>query len=108
MELLLPGNLPMRLCDSETTNGLTVLLFCDVHIDIGATLNLLQCLCVICGYVDTDMLLAQYNQLRLAPSIFLECTSVYCYMYVCQDQHLIDKLAGNIKHLFKTGNYSNI
>ena len=36
-------------CQSETTDGLTVLLFCDIYIDIGATLNLLQCLCVICG-----------------------------------------------------------
>ena len=42
----------MCLCaESETTDGLIVLLFCDVHIDIHvcATLNLLQCLCVICG-----------------------------------------------------------
>ena len=39
--LLLPGNLPTHLCESETTDGLTVLLFCDVHINIGATLNLL-------------------------------------------------------------------
>ena len=31
-QLLLPGNLPTRLCESEMTNGLTVLLFCDVHI----------------------------------------------------------------------------
>ena len=37
------------LCESESTNGLTVLLFCDVHVDIGAILNLLQCLCVIYG-----------------------------------------------------------
>ena len=36
-------------CKEETTDGLTVLLFCDVHIDIGATLNLLRCLHVICG-----------------------------------------------------------
>ena len=28
---------------------LTVLLFCDVHIGIGTTLSLLQCLRVICG-----------------------------------------------------------
>ena len=34
----------MRQCESETTDGLTVLLFCDVHIDMGTTLN---CLCVI-------------------------------------------------------------
>ena len=35
-----------------------VLLFCDVHIDKGATLNSLQCLHVICGYraVQTQML----------------------------------------------------
>ena len=43
---LLPGNLPMRLCESETTDGLTVLLFCDIHINKGATLN---CLRVVCG-----------------------------------------------------------
>ena len=46
-----PSNLPMHLCESEMTNGLTVsiLLFCDVHIDIGATLSLLHCLRVICA-----------------------------------------------------------
>ena len=48
MELLLPGNLPTCLWESETTNGLTVLLFHDVHINIGATLNILQCLYVSC------------------------------------------------------------
>ena len=31
------------------TNELTVLLFCDVHTNKGVTLDLLQCLCVICG-----------------------------------------------------------
>ena len=46
MDLLLPGNLPTHLCESETTDGLTVALFCDIHINKGATLNLLQCLCV--------------------------------------------------------------
>ena len=25
----------MRQCESEMTNGLTLLLFCDVHIDMG-------------------------------------------------------------------------
>ena len=30
-------NLPLRLC--EMTNGLTVLLFSDTHVDIGLTLN---------------------------------------------------------------------
>ena len=38
--------LAITLC--ETTNGLTVLLFCDIYIDIGTTLNLLQCLHVSC------------------------------------------------------------
>ena len=33
------SNLPPRLC--ETTDGLTVLLFCDVRIEIGVTLNIL-------------------------------------------------------------------
>ena len=46
------------LCESESTNGLTVLLFFDVHIDIGVTLNLLQCLCDIygCRAVQTHVL----------------------------------------------------
>ena len=42
----------VRLCESEATDGLTVLLFCDIYINIGATLNLLQYTvpaCVICG-----------------------------------------------------------
>ena len=42
-------NLPTGLCASETTDGLTVWPFCDVHIDISTTLSLLQCLRVICG-----------------------------------------------------------
>ena len=41
-----------RLCESKTTDELTVLLFCDVHIDKGATLNLLWCLHVICECRD--------------------------------------------------------
>ena len=48
VELQLPCNLPMCLCESKTTDELTVLLT-DVHIDKGTTLTLLQCLRVICG-----------------------------------------------------------
>ena len=44
VELYLLRNLPMCLCESKMTNGLTVprtvLLFCDVHIDKDATLKL--------------------------------------------------------------------
>ena len=39
----------MHLCKSEATDGLTILLFCDVYINIGVTLNLLKYLGVICG-----------------------------------------------------------
>ena len=74
-------------CDgeSETTDVLTVVLFCGVHIDISATLNLLQCLRVnfgcravqwtnsaetsltgTAGYVAIQ--LSECNQLKLAPS----------------------------------------
>ena len=65
-----------RLCESKTTDKLTVLPFCDVHIDKGATLNLLGCLRVICGCRDL-----QTNRLALlhmssdSPPVFLECTS---------------------------------
>ena len=50
-ELSLPRNLqlPMHLCESEMTSGLTVLQFYDIRIDKSATLNLLQCMRVICG-----------------------------------------------------------
>ena len=73
------------------TDGLTVQLFCDFHIDIGMTLNLLQCYCVSCWMLSHTMpynaktslallpytvcrsyvteLLSQYNQLRFAPNI---------------------------------------
>ena len=77
VELYLPGNLPTFLCESETTDGLTVLLFCDVYIDIGVTL---KSACVL--FVDAETyrltvwrhywhcwLCHNYNQLRLAPSI---------------------------------------
>ena len=52
VELCWPGHLPLCLC--ETTNGLTVLLFCDIHIDIGTTLNLL-CLHVSCWMLSHTM-----------------------------------------------------
>ena len=38
-----------KVVNTETTNELAVLLFCDIHIDIDETLNLLQCLHDICG-----------------------------------------------------------
>ena len=44
VELQLPSNLPT--CLQKRLMGL---LFYDVHIDKGTTLNLLQCLRVICG-----------------------------------------------------------
>ena len=85
-----------RACvNQKTTDELTVLLFCDVHIDKGVTLNLLWCLCVICGFRDVEMYrltLSRHhwhcciyncyhnnNQLRLAPSI-PECTSYICWL----------------------------
>ena len=40
------ANVPMWI---RNNRWLTVLLFCDVHIGIGTTLSLLQCLHVICG-----------------------------------------------------------
>ena len=40
------SGLPPCLC--EQPMGLYILLFCDVHIDIGVTLNILQCLHVSC------------------------------------------------------------
>ena len=84
-----PSNLPTRLCDeSKMTDELTVLLFCDIHIDKGATLNLLQCLCVICGCraiqtnsAETPLALLYmcsycYNIISSSPPlVFLECTS---------------------------------
>ena len=83
-ELLLPSNLPTRLCKSETTNGLIVLLFCGIHIDKGATLNLYSACVLFANNYSLEpyrptvrrhqwhcwlLLLSQYNQLRLAPNI---------------------------------------
>ena len=46
MELYLPGNLPTHLCESRTTDELTLLQFCaDVHVNKGTTLNLLVSAC---------------------------------------------------------------
>ena len=39
----MPASAWRHLCESETTNGLTVPLFCDVHIYMGTTLNLPAC-----------------------------------------------------------------
>ena len=71
-----------RTCvNQKPTDELTILLFCDVHIDIGTTQNLLQSVLS----VDVEpyrltvqrhhwhccnvAILSQYNQLRLTPSI---------------------------------------
>ena len=61
------------------------LLFCDVHIDIGATLNLLQCLHVICGCRAVQTNSAKTSSCSYChkiissglPPVFLECTSSY-------------------------------
>ena len=68
----------------------TVLLFCDVHIDIGTTLNLPQssCMRVICGCraiqtnsAETSLALLQCSYYchsvisSGSPPVFLECTS---------------------------------
>ena len=68
-----------------------VLLFCDVCIDIGMTLNLLQCLRFICGCralqtnsVETSLALhAGYGAIQChnmissgSPPVFHECTSL--------------------------------
>ena len=61
----------------------TVLLFCDIHIDKGATLNLLQRLRVCgCGAVQTNSVetpLALLHNIISSglPPVFLECTSNY-------------------------------
>jgi len=46
--------LPTCLYKSEATDGLTVLLFCDVYIDIGSTLNLLYSACMLFVDVQTN------------------------------------------------------
>ena len=62
----------------------TVLLFCDICIDKSMRLNLLQCLCFVCGCVEPYRLtvqrhhwhcwlcsysVSQYDQLRVVPCI---------------------------------------
>lgn len=95
----------MQHCESEMTDGLTVLLFCDVYIDIhvGATLNLhMYYACVLhvfepyrlpgCQYLNrTDYQCvdiagtAGYVHVHVAiatiicsgsPPVFLECSSI--------------------------------
>ena len=88
-KLLLPGSLPAHLCESRNHprwNGLTVLLFCDVHIDNASTLKLLQCLHVICWHIEPyrlavrrhHCLLCSYCHNKISsgsPPVFHECTS---------------------------------
>ena len=73
------GNLPTHLCESEMTDGLTI-LFYDIHIGIGSTLNLHYSACVmeVEPYRSTATgtasyryvaILSQYNQFILAPII---------------------------------------
>ena len=56
-----PATCQHALCESKTTNELTVLLFCDIHIDKVTTLNLLQCLHVICGYRAIRLTMLRYH-----------------------------------------------
>ena len=44
----------------------TVLLFCDIHIDVGMTLNLLQPLRVICGCIAIQINSAETSLALLA------------------------------------------
>ena len=66
-----------RNCLPPATNGLTVLLFCDIHIDKGTTLNILQ-------YFYTDQQCGNWlcsychNTINSgSPPVFHECTSNY-------------------------------
>ena len=76
------------------TDELTVPLFCDIHINKGATLNLLQCLLhVICGCraVQTNSaeisyhwhccICSYYHNIISSgsPPVFLECTSLLLF-----------------------------
>ena len=93
---------------SKTTDELTVLLFCDVHINLGATLNLLQCLCVICGSrAEPYRLTVQRHQWHCcicsyclniigsgSPPVFHECTS-YSTAYVKIKRFLLCKKASH-------------
>ena len=77
--------------EQKTTDELTVLLFCDVHIDKGMALNVLQCMHLICrcrgvqtNSAETALaLLHMYNVVILTiissglPPVFHECTSVF-------------------------------
>ena len=66
---------------------LTVLLFCDVHINIGTTLSILQRPCVICGsravqtnragmsLTGTACWLCENKISSGSPPVFHECTS---------------------------------
>ena len=78
------ANMPLWLKnDPQWAAGLYCLVFSNVHIDIGMTLNLLLCLCVICGCraVQTNItsaersLALQYKISSGSPPVFLECTS---------------------------------
>ena len=69
------------MCGSELTNGLTVLLFCDIHINIAATLNLLQHLRVICECIAVwrhhwHCCICSYYHNTGLPPVFFECTSL--------------------------------
>ena len=104
-----------------TSDELTVLLlFCDVHIDKGTTLNLLQCLCVICRCrtVWTTVLrhhwhccICSYCHNIISsgsPPVFLECASynlqhLWCGCIVASpDEHWISP--GNMHALLWISN----
>ena len=51
----------------------TVVLFCDVHINIGSTLNLLQCLHVICGHIEQYILI-----------LIVRRHHCCCWLHVCR------------------------
>ena len=67
----------MCLFESETTDGLSdCTAFCGIHIDLGATLNLLQCLCVI-----VDVKLHSLPDI-VETSLALLCSYCHCYVVI--------------------------
>ena len=60
--------MPTCLCESKTKDRLqTVVLFCDVHIDISMTLNLLYSACVLFVDVESYRLIVNTDILQLSP-----------------------------------------
>ena len=66
-----PGNLPLHLCEMTDWHHWLTVLFCDIHVNIGMTLNLqLQCPHVSCWAIQCRYITGTAGSYRIQKSVY--------------------------------------